>query len=52
MESSSSGPNRRAVLDGLAALPFLSSPFLSISAGAQTAPDDPLPDDGSARYRL
>jgi phosphoglycolate phosphatase-like HAD superfamily hydrolase len=54
MPSSSSGPNRRAVLGGLAALPFLSSPFLSISARAQTAPGDPLPswNEGPAKAAI
>jgi phosphoserine phosphatase len=54
MESSSSGPNRRAVLGGLAALPFLSSPFLSISTRAQTAPGDPLPswNEGPAKAAI
>lgn len=41
MASSSSGPNRRAVLGGLSALPLLSGPFLSISTRAQTAPPSP-----------
>src|SRR5271165_6198630 len=54
MAASSSGPNRRAVLGGLAALPLLSGSFLSISARAQTAPDNPLPswNDGPAKAAI
>ncbi len=54
MQSSSSGPNRRAVLGGLAALPLLSGSFLSNSAQAQTAPGDPLPswNDGPAKAAI
>ena len=54
MPSSSSGPNRRVVLGGLAALPLLSGPFLSTSARAQTAPGDPLPswNDGPAKAAI
>ena len=54
MQSSSSGPNRRVVLGGLAALPLLSGPFLSTSARAQTTPGDPLPswNDGPAKAAI
>jgi hypothetical protein len=54
MGTSSSGPNRRAVLGGLAALPLLSGSFHSTSAQAQTAPGDPLPswNDGPAKSAI
>ena len=54
MGTSSSGPNRRTVLGGLAALPLLSSPLLPIAARAQTAPGDPLPswNDGPAKAAI
>jgi len=54
MESFSSGPNRRAVLGGLAAMPFLSGPFVSTYVRAQTAPDDPLPswNEGPAKAAI
>jgi phosphoserine phosphatase len=54
MGTSSSGLHRRSVLGGLAALPFLTSPSLSIAAEAQAAPDDPLPswNEGPAKAAI
>jgi phosphoserine phosphatase len=48
-----SGPSRRLVLGGLAALPALPQTFLPVSARAQ-APDDPLPswNDGPAKAAI
>jgi phosphoserine phosphatase len=48
------GPNRRAVVEGLAALPLLSASLLAGRATAQTAANDPLPswNEGSAKASI
>ena len=47
--------NRRALVSGLALLPALSGPFLTLPASAQTAPSaSPLPtwNDGAAKQAI